>query len=426
MFLDDTACNLASINLQKFRKSANSFDIEAFEHACRLWTVTLEISVTMAQFPSKSVAERSHAFRTLGLGFANLGGLLMSSGIPYDSDEGRAAGAAIAAIMTGCAYRTSAELATALEPFPAYEKNAESMLRVLRNHARAAAGIAEAETYEDLNLVPMPLQAEACPFDGLPHRAEEIWGHALAAGIKHGFRNAQVSVIAPTGTIGLLMDCDTTGIEPDFALVKYKSLAGGGHLKIINAAVPEALTNLGYSEQDIRMITDYALGRGTLKGSPALGHEALRTRDLVDIRDETHAANSRRGWNGPAIGLIIQGHIAGHDRKIQSSTRLAHALNGCHELAHDFRAFRIPKIQAIGYRQRIGTARGEIAPRLAYGLLTAFIGVRFAIARGDVGSDCQCFAGSMHAYDGRIGQSIGAGHCIRHDVPVILFPYPSF
>ncbi|MCB1519478.1 MAG: adenosylcobalamin-dependent ribonucleoside-diphosphate reductase, partial [Hyphomicrobiaceae bacterium] len=215
MFLDDTACNLASLNLMTFRHADASFDIEAFEHACRLWTIVLEISVLMAQFPSKQIAELSYKFRTLGLGFANIGGLLMAAGIPYDSAEGRAICGAISAIMTGTAYATSAEMAGELGPFPSHAENADDMLRVIRNHRRAAYG--EASGYEALNVAPVPLDHASCPDTSLIEAARRAWDGALSLGERNGYRNAQATVVAPTGTIGLVMDCDTTGIEPDFA-----------------------------------------------------------------------------------------------------------------------------------------------------------------------------------------------------------------
>ncbi len=279
MFLDDTACNLASINLIKFKSEGVEFDMDSFEHACRLWTLTLEISVLMAQFPSKEIAKKSYEFRTLGLGYANIGGLLMSSGIAYDSDEGRAAAGAIAALMTGIAYETSAKMAGYLGPFSQYEKNSKEMLRVIKNHRRAAYGNDDRvrTDFDGLNVNPPVLDVKSCPFHGLAERAAKAWKRAELKGKKHGFRNAQVSVIAPTGTIGLIMDCDTTGIEPDFALVKFKKLAGGGHFKIINRSVPAALKALGYTKKQIKDIENYALGNGTLAGAPAISFTALET-----------------------------------------------------------------------------------------------------------------------------------------------------
>ncbi len=273
MFLDDTACNLASLNLMTFLGKDGRFEIEAYRHATRLWTLTLEISVLMAQFPSKAIAEKSYAFRTLGLGYANLGGLLMAGGLSYDSDAGRAMAGALTAILTGDAYATSAEMAGELGAFPGYAENREAMLRVIRNHRRAAHG--EDQDYEGLSIAPVALDGEACPDPALVSAACEAWDEALRLGETHGYRNAQTSVIAPTGTIGLVMDCDTTGIEPDFALVKFKKLAGGGYFKIINRTVPVALKTLGYNETQIGEIIRYAVGHGTLKDAPGVNHEAL-------------------------------------------------------------------------------------------------------------------------------------------------------
>src|SRR5438270_194362 len=274
MFLDDTACNLATINLLAFRDAATQqFDLEGYEHAVRLWTIVLEISVLMAQFPSREIAQLSFDFRTLGLGYANLGGLLMSSGLSYDSDAGRQIAGALTAIMTGVSYATSAEMAGLLGAFPGYKKNREHMLRVIRNHRRAAHG--ERTGFEKVATPPVPLDHKACPDTRLVEHAKRAWDRALALGEQHGYRNAQVSVIAPTGTIGLVMDCDTTGIEPDFALVKFKKLAGGGYFKIINRLVPQALRTLGYNDGEIAAIERYALGRGTLASAPHLNHETL-------------------------------------------------------------------------------------------------------------------------------------------------------
>ncbi|MFD2237859.1 vitamin B12-dependent ribonucleotide reductase [Aureimonas populi] len=289
MFLDDTACNLASLNLLQFRDAKNSIDIESFEHATRLWTIVLEISVLMAQFPSREIAQRSYDYRTLGLGFANIGGLLMTAGIPYDSSEGRAICGAISAIMTGASYKTSAEMASQLGAFPDYERNAEGMLRVMRNHARAAQGLANG--YEGLAVDPVPLDHSSLKDKRLSARAKSVWAEAVELGNKHGYRNAQVSVIAPTGTIGLVMDCDTTGIEPDFALVKFKKLAGGGYFKIINRAVPEALRTLGYSESQIAEIEAYAVGHGNLNQAPAINPGSLRAKGFGDAQiDALNAA----------------------------------------------------------------------------------------------------------------------------------------
>ncbi|MFM8746561.1 MAG: vitamin B12-dependent ribonucleotide reductase [Aestuariivirga sp.] len=281
MFLDDTACNLASLNLLQFRDAATGrFDIASFEHAVRLWTVVLEVSVMMAQFPSKEIARLSYEFRTLGLGFANIGGLLMTGGIPYDSHEGRAICAAISAIMTGISYATSAEMAKELGPFPGFARNREHMLRVMRNHRRAAYGAAVG--YEGLNTVPVALDETDLKDRALAAAARRAWDLAVSLGEQHGYRNAQSTVIAPTGTIGLVMDCDTTGIEPDFALVKFKKLAGGGYFKIINQAVPEALRTLGYGQDEIEKIIAYAVGHGSLADAPGINHAALKAKGFGD------------------------------------------------------------------------------------------------------------------------------------------------
>ena len=278
MFLDDTACNLASINLLTYRdEKTGAFDLEGYEHTVRLWTIVLEISVLMAQFPSKQIAQLSYEYRTLGLGYANIGGLLMSSGIPYDLDAGRAICGALSAIMTGISYATSAEMAKQLGPFPGYKKNREHMLRVMRNHRRAAYG--EKTGYERVSQPPVRLDHATnigTLGDGMMAHAKAAWDKALTLGEAHGYRNAQATVIAPTGTIGLVMDCDTTGIEPDFALVKFKKLAGGGYFKIINRAVPEALRVLGYSEAEIAEIEAYAVGHGSLGQAPGINHSTLQ------------------------------------------------------------------------------------------------------------------------------------------------------
>ncbi|MEO0809874.1 MAG: vitamin B12-dependent ribonucleotide reductase, partial [Pseudomonadota bacterium] len=280
MFLDDTACNLASLNLMQFSREDCSFDVEMFEHACRLWTIVLEISVLMAQFPSKEIAELSYRYRTLGLGFANIGGFLMASGIPYDSDRGRAICGAISAVMTGTAYATSAEMAGELGAFPGYCDNAADMLRVIRNHRRAACG--QKDGYENLAIAPVPLDHESITDTRLVEAATRAWDRAIALGQQHGFRNAQATVVAPTGTIGLVMDCDTTGIEPDFALVKFKKLAGGGYFKIINRAVPQALARLGYGAAQIAEIEAYAVGHGSLRQAPAINHTTLKNKGFTD------------------------------------------------------------------------------------------------------------------------------------------------
>ena len=273
MFLDDTACNLASLNLMRFRGEDGAFDVAGFEHAVRLWTVALEISVLMAQFPSKEIAERSFDYRTLGLGFANIGGLVMAAGLSDDSEEGRQLCGAITALMTGVSYATSAEMAGELGAFPRFAENREDMLRVIRNHRRAAMG--EATGYEALTVPPVPLDGANCPDQPLVAAARAAWDQALALGEKHGYRNAQATVIAPTGTIGLVMDCDTTGIEPDFAIVKFKKLAGGGYFKIINNLVPVALAELGYSQSEADEVVAYAVGHGSLHGAPGVNTARL-------------------------------------------------------------------------------------------------------------------------------------------------------
>ena len=289
MFLDDTACNLASLNLMQFRDADAEFDIPAFEHAVRLWTVTLEISVLMAQFPSKEIAQLSYEYRTLGLGFANIGGLLMAAGHSYDSDEGRAICGAISAVMTGIAYATSAEMASEVGAFPNYKKNAKHMLRVMKNHQLAAEG--KASGYEGLSILPVPLDTASCPDKALVSAAANAWDKAVSLGKKHGYRNAQATVIAPTGTIGLVMDCDTTGIEPDFAIVKFKKLAGGGYFKIINRVVPEALERLGYSQSQIDDVIGYAVGAGSLKTCQSVSINALKDKGFGDAEiDKIEAA----------------------------------------------------------------------------------------------------------------------------------------
>ena len=267
MFLDDTACNLASLNLMKFyNPDTRQFDFDGYEHGVRLWTLVLEISVAMAQYPSHQIALLSYEYRTLGLGYANIGGLLMTMGLGYDSDEGRAIAGALTAIMTGRSYAMSAEIAREMGPFKHWKANAQNMMRVMLNHRRAAHG--HADGYEGLTINPVPLAHNHLRSltNGLDfsERAKLAWDDACKWGEQHGFRNAQVSVIAPTGTIGLVMDCDTTGIEPDFAMVKFKKLAGGGTMKIVNQAIPQALKALGYEQQQIDEIVAYAVGHGKL------------------------------------------------------------------------------------------------------------------------------------------------------------------
>jgi len=283
MFLDDTACNLASINLAKFYDvEKKSFDVEGFRHAVKIWTYVLEISVLMAQYPSEEIARRSYEFRTLGLGYANLGTLLMLAGIPYDSEAGRAICGAITAIMTGEAYTASAEMARELGAFPRYDENRESMLRVMRNHRRAAYGAPE-EQYEDLSVPPRGIDARACPseFRNLVEAARETWDRAVEMGERYGFRNAQTTALAPTGTIGLLMDCDTTGVEPDYALVKFKKLAGGGYFKILNRSVSTALKTIGYSPSQVDGLMAYVAGANSLEPQEGCG-STIHRESLID------------------------------------------------------------------------------------------------------------------------------------------------
>jgi ribonucleoside-diphosphate reductase alpha chain len=278
MFLDNTACNLASANLMKFYDADNNiFDVEGYEYNCRLWTVVLEISVLMAQFPSKEVAQLSYEYRTLGLGYANLGTLLMVSGIAYDSEEARGIAGAITAIMTGVSYKTSSEMAEVLGAFPRYEENKAHMMRVMRNHRLAAY---DADEYENLSLKPQGIKAKYCP-DYMLKAACKAWDDAVEMGEKYGYRNAQATVIAPTGTIGLVMDCDTTGVEPDFALVKFKKLSGGGYFKIINQSVPTALRNLGYSVKEADAIIKYTVGTASFAGAPFINHQTLSEKGFI-------------------------------------------------------------------------------------------------------------------------------------------------
>jgi ribonucleoside-diphosphate reductase alpha chain len=306
MFLDNTACNLASANLMKFFDTEkNIFDVEGFAYTCRLWTTVLEISVLMAQFPSKEVAQLSYDYRTLGLGFANLGTMLMVSGIPYDSEHARGIAAAITALMTGISYKTSAEMAAVLGAFPEYEKNKEDMLRVMRNHRAAAYDAADA--YEGLSIKPVGINAKYCP-DYLLSAACKAWDDAVELGEKSGYRNAQTTVIAPTGTIGLVMDCDTTGVEPDFALVKFKKLAGGGYFKIINQSVPQALRNLGYSPKEMDAIIKYAVGAASFEGAPFINPQTLSEKGF--IADEINKLNNA-ATSAFEIGFLFNKFILG-------------------------------------------------------------------------------------------------------------------
>ncbi|MBD3311707.1 MAG: vitamin B12-dependent ribonucleotide reductase [Candidatus Magasanikbacteria bacterium] len=293
MFLDNTACNLASINLAKFFDTeSQNFDVDNFKHACRVITVVLEISILMAQFPSREIAQGSYDFRTLGLGYANIGSMLMTAGIPYDSKEAYAFTGSVTAIMTSEAYKTSAEMAKFLSPFPKYELNKEEMLRVIRNHRRASFNKEESE-YEKLTIKPTGIDPEYAPAYLLA-AARENWNEALDMGEKYGFRNAQTTLLAPTGTIGLLMDCNTTGVEPDFALVKFKKLAGGGYFKIVNEAVPSALKNLGYDKKQIDEILQYMRGMGKINNAPHINEASLKEKGFnnEDIKTLNKALGS--------------------------------------------------------------------------------------------------------------------------------------
>ena len=265
VFLDDTACNLASINLMKMRRDDGSFDVEGYRHANRVFFLAQEIAVSFASYPTERIARNSEDYRPLGLGYANLGTLLMVEGLPYDSDAARSYAATITSMMTGEAYALSAEMAASKGPFAGYEKNRDSMLGVMKLHRDAARGI-------DPTLAPRDMRSAAI----------ESWDRAVAFGGLHGYRNAQATVLAPTGTIGLLMDCDTTGVEPDFALVKFKKLAGGGYFKIVNQSVPLALQRLGYDANEIDRIIRFAVGHGTLKGSPHINADALLAKGFRD------------------------------------------------------------------------------------------------------------------------------------------------
>jgi ribonucleoside-diphosphate reductase alpha chain len=307
MFLDNTACNLASINLIKFFNSQKAqFNIKSYRHAVRLWTITLEISVLMAQFPSFEIAQRSYQYRTLGLGYANIGTVLMHLGMPYDSDEARAFAGAVTAILTGASYEASAELAAHLGTFERYEHNKEDMLRVIRNHRRAAYGMTD---YEGIENFPVPINQNICA-EYLLTAAREAWDRALAAGEEYGYRNAQVSVIAPTGTIGLVMDCDTTGVEPDFALVKFKKLAGGGYMKIVNQSVPSALRNLGYPESQITDIIGYIAGKASFVEAPHINWKTLKKKGFTDKELEKIENSLASSFD---IHMVFSKHALGED-----------------------------------------------------------------------------------------------------------------
>jgi ribonucleoside-diphosphate reductase alpha chain len=301
-------CNLASLNLVTFLDEAGHFDPRKFAEACRIWTFTLEISVLMAQFPSREVARKSYDFRTLGLGYANMGTLLMRIGLPYDSEEGFGWCAAISALMTGAAYKASAEMARELGPFPRYDANAEPMGRVLRNHRRAAYAVPN-EEYEELTIRPTTHPPTLFTQETWA-LARSTWDHALAIGEVAGYRNAQVTCIAPTGTIGLVMDCDTTGIEPDFALVKFKKLAGGGYFKIVNQSVEPALRRLGYSAEQIAAIETFAKGTNTLEGTPHINRATLKAKGFDDAAVDKIESQLLGAFE---IGFVFNQHVLGEE-----------------------------------------------------------------------------------------------------------------
>lgn len=309
MFLDDTACNLASLNLVKFYSHEEGrFDVESYRHAVRLMTIVLEISVLSAHLPTKAVAEKTFVYRTLGLGYANLGSLLMQQGIPYESDKGYAITGAVTAILGGESYATSAEMAKVVGTFDRYDANSDNMLRVIRNHRRAAYNV-DSKEYEGLSIKPMGINADLIEAE-LSEEAQMSWDYALQLGEKYGYRNAQVTVIAPTGTIGLVMDCDTTGIEPDFALVKYKKLVGGGYFKIVNQSVKPALKSLGYSEKQIDEIEKYIIGHATIKNAPYINYETLTAKGFTEA--ELMAIESRME-NLYALSFAFNSSTLGHD-----------------------------------------------------------------------------------------------------------------
>lgn len=385
MFLDNTACNLASVNLRQFfDESTNTFNVEGFEHTCRLWTTVLEISVLMAQFPSKEVAQLSYDYRTLGLGYANLGSMLMVLGIAYDSEEARGIAGAITAIMTGVAYKTSAELASFLGAFSKYEDNKTHMLRVMRNH-RAAAYDAQ-DAFEGIEIKPQGIQAKYCP-DYLLKAATKAWDDAVQMGEKYGYRNAQTTVIAPTGTIGLVMDCDTTGVEPDFALVKFKKLSGGGYFKIINQSVPAALRNLKYTEEQIQKIVNYAKGHATLNGAPYINSASLLAKGFTQAELDKIETTLGSAFE---IGFVFNVYAFGEDTMQRLGFKPA-----------EYNDFGWNMLEALGYSDEeidaantfvCGTMTVEGAPELKDEHLSIFdcankcgqIGQRYIHAHGHI------------------------------------------
>jgi ribonucleoside-diphosphate reductase alpha chain len=365
MFLDNTACNLASVNLRRFfNEYDNSFDVTGFEYTVRLWTTVLEISVLMAQFPSKEVAQLSYDYRTLGLGYANLGSMLMVSGIAYDSEKARGIAGAITAVMTGVAYKTSAELAAHLGAFSRYEENKHHMLRVMRNHRAAAYDAMDA--YEGIEIKPHGINAKYCP-DYLLKAATKAWDDAVMMGEKCGYRNAQTTVIAPTGTIGLVMDCDTTGVEPDFALVKFKKLSGGGYFKIINQSVPQALRNLKYPEKEIEEIINYAKGHASLNGAPYINPQSLLQKGFTGTDIQNLEAAMSAAFE---IGFVFNVYTLGEA-----------CLQRLGFQAQDYNNFEWSLLEALGYTDEqieeaniyiCGTMTVEGAPYLKSEHLSVF------------------------------------------------------
>jgi ribonucleoside-diphosphate reductase alpha chain len=391
MFLDNTACNLASINLRKFfNEDTNEIDIDGLEYISRLWTVVLEISVLMAQFPSKEVAQLSYDYRTLGLGFANLGTILMISGIAYDSEEARGIAGAVTAIMTGTAYKTSAEMASFLGAFARYEDNKEDMLRVMHNH-RAAAYDAN-EAYSGLSVQPIGINAKYCPND-LLNAATKAWDDAVQMGEKYGYRNAQTTVIAPTGTIGLVMDCDTTGVEPDFALVKFKKLSGGGYFKIINGAVPNALQTLGYTANEIDDITKYAVGTASFDGAPAINRNSLLAKGFNNDEINKVEAGLKAAFH---INFAINKYVLGEECLLRIGLS-QHQINDMGLVVLEALGFTDEEIDAAN-DYICGTMTVEGAPHLAQKHLSVFDcankcgnkGQRFIHAHGHIRMMAAC------------------------------------
>lgn len=359
MFLDDTACNLASLNLMKFYDEVTGeLAIEDFRHAVRLWTVVLEISVLMAQFPSRAIAEKSYEYRTLGLGYANLGALLMSMGIAYGSERAQSVTGAITALMTGESYATSSEMARELGVFKKYPENRESMLRVMRNHRRAVYQYPNQE-YEGLTVFPQSVDSRHCP-RLLLEAAQKSWDKALEMGVEFGFRNAQVSVIAPTGTIGLIMDCDTTGIEPDFALVKFKKLAGGGYFKIINQSVPRALKTLGYNEKEIEDIILYSVGHGSLKKAPHINPGKLASLGFSEAVLKKLEASAREAFD---VRFLINPFSVGEEFCKEQLKVPAHEIASHDFELLEFLGFSDEEIEAAN-QYVLGTMTVEGAPHL--------------------------------------------------------------